>query len=200
LLHRHYPASSLLRAPPPPSRLQLISQRAGYRADLPPEISPWDEEGFSSCVVCPCSRAVALTPPEWSGVSALFHLPMRSSSYGQGLDLRGSVLSRLPLRSLPLRPGNSLTIPTMALSMGFSVSVSLHAAIQTTGHRLLPWWACFPLNRRALPGHTTVRMVFPYTAFRCSSSRRHALRSSQKAGSGLASRDSFLCCPDHRRG
>jgi hypothetical protein len=110
LLHRHDPASSLLRAPPPPSRLRLTSQRAGYRADLPPGISPWDEEGFSSCVVCPCSRAVALTPPEWPGVSALVRLSMPSSSYGQGLDLRGFILSRLPLRSLALRPGNSLTI------------------------------------------------------------------------------------------
>ncbi len=110
MLHRQYPASSLLQAPPPPSRLRLISQRAGYRADLPPGISPWDKEGFSRCFVCPCSRAVALTPPEWSGVSALVRLPIQSSSYGQGLDLRGSILSRLPLRSLSLRPGNSLTI------------------------------------------------------------------------------------------
>ena len=109
MLHRHDPVSSLLRAHPP-SRLRLISQRAGYSAELPPGISPWDKEGFSSCVVCPCSRAVALTPPEWSGVSALFRLPMPSSSYGQGLDLRGSIFSRLPLRSLALRPGNSLTI------------------------------------------------------------------------------------------
>ena len=67
-------------------------------------------------------------------------------------------------------PGTRLPSSTMALSMGFSVSVSLHAAIQATEHRLLPWWVCFPLNRLALPGHTTVRMVFPYTAFRCSSS------------------------------
>ena len=110
MLHRHYPVSSLLRAPPPPSRLRRTSQSAGYSAELPPGISPWDKEGFSSCVVCPCSRAVALTPPEWSGVSALFRLPMPSSSYGQGLDLRGSIFSRLPLRSLALRPGNSLTI------------------------------------------------------------------------------------------
>ena len=67
-------------------------------------------------------------------------------------------------------PGTRSPSLTMALSMGFSVSVSLHAAIQATGLRLLPWWACFPLNRLALPGHTTVRIVFPYTAFRCSSS------------------------------
>ena len=50
-----------------------------------------------------------------------------------GLGLRGFALSGPPLRSLPLRPGDSLTIPTMALSMGFRSSVSLLPAIQATG-------------------------------------------------------------------
>ncbi len=38
-----------------------------------------------------------------------------------------------PVRSLSLRPDDSLTIPTMALSMGFRYLVSLLPAIQTTG-------------------------------------------------------------------
>jgi hypothetical protein len=29
-------------------------------------ISHWDEEGFSSCLACPCHRAVAFTPPKWN--------------------------------------------------------------------------------------------------------------------------------------
>ena len=37
------------------------------------------------------------------------------------------------MRSLSLRPGDSLTIPKMALSIGFRVSVSLNPAIQATG-------------------------------------------------------------------
>ncbi len=37
------------------------------------------------------------------------------------------------MRSLSLRPGGSLTIPKMALSMGFRSSVSLLPAIQATG-------------------------------------------------------------------
>ena len=37
----------------------------GYRAYLSPVISPWGEEGFSSCLACPCHHAVATTPPEW---------------------------------------------------------------------------------------------------------------------------------------
>jgi hypothetical protein len=42
-------------------------------------------------------------------------------------------VTRPPMRSLPLRPGDSLTIPRMALSMGFRPSVSLQSAIQATG-------------------------------------------------------------------
>ena len=54
--------------------------------------------------------------------------------------------------SLTLRPGDSLTIPKMALSIGFKKSVSLLPAIQATGpltltpvrlppteHVCLPW-------------------------------------------------------------
>jgi hypothetical protein len=36
----------------------------GYRAYLVPAISRRDEEGFSSCLACPCHRAVASTPPK----------------------------------------------------------------------------------------------------------------------------------------
>src|SRR5215813_10492075 len=36
---------------------------AGYTAYLAPAISPRVEEGFSSCLACPCHRAVASTPP-----------------------------------------------------------------------------------------------------------------------------------------
>jgi len=38
---------------------------AGYRTYLAPAISHRDEEGFSSCLACPCHRAVASTPPKW---------------------------------------------------------------------------------------------------------------------------------------
>src|SRR5215470_12467650 len=37
---------------------------AGYRAYLPPVISHRGDEGFSSCLACPCHRAVASTPPK----------------------------------------------------------------------------------------------------------------------------------------
>jgi hypothetical protein len=35
---------------------------AGYRSDLLQSVSLWDEEGFSSCVTCPCHRATPTTP------------------------------------------------------------------------------------------------------------------------------------------
>ena len=38
----------------------------GYKVYLAPDISIRDEEGFSSCLVCSCQRAVAITPPEGS--------------------------------------------------------------------------------------------------------------------------------------
>jgi hypothetical protein len=52
---------------------------AGYRIYLAPGISPRDEEGFSSCSACPCQRAVAITPPEWSAASASLRCTMLPS-------------------------------------------------------------------------------------------------------------------------
>ena len=72
-------------------------------------ISPWDEEGFSSCSACPYHRAVATTPPEWMAVSISFRRSMLPSPYGCGLGLWGFALSGPPMRSLSLRPGDSLT-------------------------------------------------------------------------------------------
>jgi hypothetical protein len=79
----------------------------GYRIYLAPEISSWDEEGFSSCSACPCHRAVAITPLEWCAVSVSLRRPMLPSHLRYALDLQGFALSRLPLRSLSLRPGDS---------------------------------------------------------------------------------------------
>src|SRR2546427_4790036 len=70
------------------------------------------------------------------------------------LDLRSFSLSGPPLRSLTLRPGDSLTILAMAFSMGFSVSVSFHAAIHVTGLWLLPRRDCPPLDTSTFSGRT----------------------------------------------
>src|SRR5262245_3277999 len=68
-LRGRYPASSLLRAEPPPSRLQSISRVSGYTTYLAPPLARWDEDGFSSCSPCPCHRA---TPNHPAGVTHRF--------------------------------------------------------------------------------------------------------------------------------
>ena len=110
-----------------------LPRSTGYRTAHAPPLSRRDEEGFSSCSTRPCPRAVALTPPEWSAAPASLRRPMLPSPSHHGLGLRSFALSRLPVRSLTLRPGNSLTILKMAVSMGFRRSVSLPPAIQATG-------------------------------------------------------------------
>ena len=78
-------------------------------------------------------------PPRRRGVAASARL-RRSLLPSRGQDtlgLRSLAFSRLPLRSLMLRPGNSLTILPMASSMGSRGSVSLRPAIQATGRLAL---------------------------------------------------------------
>ena len=77
--------------------------------------------------------------PRRRGVAASARL-RRSLLPSRGQDtlgLRGLALSRLPLRSLTLRPGHSLTILPMASSMGSRALVSLRPAIQATGRLAL---------------------------------------------------------------
>ena len=63
-LHGRYPASTLLRTHPSPSRLRSTSRLSRLYDRPAPAISRRDEEGFSSCSACPCHRAVASTPPK----------------------------------------------------------------------------------------------------------------------------------------
>ena len=68
-----------------------------------PPLSPWDEEGFSSCSTRPGPRAIALTPPEWPVARTSLRRSMLPSHSHQGIGLRSFALSRLPVRST-LRP------------------------------------------------------------------------------------------------
>jgi hypothetical protein len=106
---------------------------AGYMTYPAPPISPWGEDGFSSCLPCPCHRAVPNTPPgashrfsQFATIHAAFAQRMRAR-----LPVPG--VSRPSMGSLALRPGNSLTILTMALSVGFIRFVSSTDATQATG-------------------------------------------------------------------
>jgi hypothetical protein len=121
---------------------------------MAPPLSRWGEEGFSSCSTCPDHRAVALTPPECPVASARCDVPCCLRLSTVRLGLRGLSISGPPVRSLALRPGDSRTILSMASSVGFRVSVSLHPAIQVTGLWLLPRRGCLPLNTSAFSGRT----------------------------------------------
>ena len=81
-------------------------------------------------------------------------------------------LSRPPAGSLPLRPGDSLTLPKRALSVGFTRFVSSTDATRATGlltptpvgliptdHASLSWTHCIPNTRFSLNhGHLSSRM------------------------------------------
>jgi hypothetical protein len=121
---------------------------------MAPPLSRWGEEGFSSCSTCPRHRAVALTPPECPAASARCDGPCGLRLSTVRLGLRGSSISGPPVRSLSLRPGDSLTLLPRAWSVGFRVSVSLHPATRVTGLWLLPRRVCLPLNTSAFSGRT----------------------------------------------
>ncbi len=133
MLPGHYPGSSLVRAHPPPSDL---------RSHFPvlPVIGPIFLRRFLAGArrASPVAQSVLVTmpplPPRRSEpvASASLRLVMLPSPSSCGLGLRDFTLSGPPMRSLSLQPGDSLTIPRMALSMGFKSSVSLRSAIRAT--------------------------------------------------------------------
>ncbi len=92
---------------------------AGYTTYPAPPISRWDEDGFSSCSAHPCHRAAPTTPPERIDVSVRIRRFVLPSPEHRKLGFRRNKESRPPRGSLALRPGDSLTIPKMALSVGF---------------------------------------------------------------------------------
>src|ERR1700719_903594 len=102
---------------------------AGYTAYPASAVSGWDEEGFSSCSMCPCRHAVANHPAgatrrvnrlRW----AMQPSPPRLRARPPGLLTYGATS-----RSLSLRPDNSHP-PFVGLSRGFRPSVSLRPALQ----------------------------------------------------------------------
>src|SRR5215475_4408722 len=138
-LHGHYPASALLRTPPPPSHLQSISRGTGYTTYLAPPVSRWDEEGFSSCLACPCSHAVAPTPPEWSAASASVRRPMLPSPFRLQARPLGLLTFGATCAFACATAWKLATLPQMVLSRGFRKLVSRPPALRATGLWLFPW-------------------------------------------------------------
>ncbi len=134
-LHGRYPASLLLRTQPPPSRLQTLSRC--YRL-----------------YALPCSadfsvgrgRLLQLLNASLSPCYP-YHPAGAKRRIGQDSSIRAAfartqqarppeiIVSGPPMGPLALRPGDSLTIPKMALSIGSTSFVSSTRAIQATGIR-----------------------------------------------------------------
>ena len=121
-----------------PSRHRLVFDRfpgaSGYAVYLAPSISRRDEDGFSSCLACPCHRAVPTTPPQGCASSdTLATHPVAFVRHEKTRPLGSIFLSGPPMGSLVLRPGDSLTILKMALSVSFIRLVSSTNVTQATG-------------------------------------------------------------------
>jgi hypothetical protein len=132
-LHGHYPASSLLRTPPPPSRLRP-TPRVRRLYGLPASADFATGRGGLLQLLhtswSPCCRSHPAgghrRPSQPATAPAAFAPNPRARPPGWRL-------SGPPLRSLSLRPGDSLTLRPRAWSMGFRVLVSRHPAIPVTG-------------------------------------------------------------------
>src|SRR5512135_3184951 len=126
-LRGHYPASPLLRAHPPPSRLRPTSRGVRLYG--------------RACSACPCHRAVATTPPERIASSANLRRSVRPSPDDRGLGLRGfhtfgatCAFTLVTARRLAHHPEDGFR------QWASGHSVSLLPAIRATGRWLLPRW------------------------------------------------------------
>src|SRR6516225_8573795 len=82
----------------------------------------------------PLSPCCPYHPAECLATSVSLRRSILPSPVSRGLGLQfDSFLSRPPVGSLALRPGDLLTIPRMALSVGFIRFVSSTDATQATG-------------------------------------------------------------------
>jgi len=100
-LHQHYPASSVLRASPPPQDARTVPH--GRPVDLP-LITP---RGFPCCVRFPCVHAVTTTPAQRLGSLMLNH-PVVSAFPEMAIGSAcATSFSRLAQCLLTLRPAHS---------------------------------------------------------------------------------------------
>src|SRR5712664_4014452 len=149
-LHGHYPASSLLRTRPPPSRLRSTS-RGRRLYDLPDSadfatgrgglLQLLDTSWSPCCRSHPAGGHRRTSQP--ATTPAAFAPNPRARPPGFGL-------SGPPVRSLALRPGDSLTLLPRAWSMGFRALVSLRPAIRVTGPLALAPAGLTPAERVSL--------------------------------------------------
>ena len=133
-LHGRYPASSLLRTQPPPSRLQSLSRC--YRLYVLPCSADFSTGRgrllqLLGASLSPCHPYHPAGVIWRIGQGATDHIAFARREQARSPGF--SKFSGPPLGSLALWPGDSLTIPKMALSIGFTSFVSSTRAIQATG-------------------------------------------------------------------
>ena len=132
-LHGHYPASSLLRTRPPPSRLRPTS-RVRRLYGLPGSADfATGRGGFLQLLDVswsPCCRSHPAGGVRLAGQPSTDPAAFAPNPRARPPGFR---FSGPPLRSLALRPGDSLTLLPRAWSMGSRASVSLRPAIRVTG-------------------------------------------------------------------
>ena len=65
--------------------------KTGYTAYLAPAISAWGEDGFSSCLACPCHRAIPTTPAEGYASTVSLRRTLLPSLHHRELGLHGYI-------------------------------------------------------------------------------------------------------------
>jgi hypothetical protein len=132
LLRRHYSASPLLRTHPSPSRRFPTSRFRRLYGSL---LRRFPDGARRASPVARHILVIVLSllprqsvPPHRSDCDGPCCLRSMIESSASGV-----MISRPPLRSLSLRPDDSLTIPRMALSIDFQDLVSFLLTIQATG-------------------------------------------------------------------
>ncbi len=123
---------------------------AGYTAYLAPTLSAGTRTVSPVARPALCHRAVPTTPPKCPAASVRLPPAMLPSSRMKGLGLRIEFFSRPLVGSLPLRPGDSLTIPKMAWSVGFLQFVSSPEATQAAGVLTVPPVGLAPTEQASL--------------------------------------------------
>jgi len=141
LLPGRYSGSLLIRTLPPPSRLLVhFPLFTVIKPTLLQEFLPGTRRAS------PVARYILVTvlslPPRWSvlAVSISFQLILLPSPYRWGLGLQGFSLSGPPMRSLSLRPDDSLTSFQVCFVDGLQVrQFPLYPPSKLQGLWFLPW-------------------------------------------------------------
>src|SRR3984893_9060649 len=154
-LPRHYPASAVLRASPPPQRARPVPH--GRPVD-----HPWSRVGVSRVA---CAFLVYVLPPlprcSRGAYSLALTRPSVSAFPGRGTgSAHTSSFSGIARRSLTLRPAHSRRSPIRdPLSEGFRHFVASMPAPVASGWSDVAGWESHPLESAALSRRTPTAAI-----------------------------------------